>query len=178
MFFKIRLRNRTWFCIFRSFPMRFYWSGWITGTFHTVLLHRNQWPLSSPANWQWSSLFRAQNGSQVINKQPVAPIQPSYFKSFNWPICSAWYWCHTVARCEHAASLGAAKQHVLFFLQFPSLEFYIHTAAEQFGVFFWLWELALKYAEQTRLIGCLTGDKLLRENIVAGRAGLIKFPTL
>lgn len=115
MFFRIRLRNRTWFCIFRSFPMRFYWSGWITGTFHTVPLHRNQWPLSSPANWQWSSLFRAQNGSQVINKQPVAPIQASYFKSFNWPICGAWYWCHTVARCEHAASLGAAKQHVFFF---------------------------------------------------------------
>lgn len=156
-------------------------SGCVTGNFHNHLrtfcpfycTACNQWPLSNPANWPWSSLFRCKMGVKWLISSQSRQFRPPILNLSADPLAVRVI-CVTLWHVVNMRLLEKLQNN-LFLCIFHQRNFYIDAIV---WAVFRSWELALKYAKQTRRSRCLLGDKLLRQNIVVERPRLIKFPTL
>lgn len=163
-----------WFFIVRLFPVRLCMSGCITESVHNNLrtfcpfycTAWNQRPLSNPANWQWSSLFRRKTGVKWLISSRSRQFKPPILNHSTDPFAVR---VIRVTLLLTRGLLGSCKTTFFFICVFPQRNFYIDATV--WPVFLSL-KLALKCTEQTRRGLCFQGEELLgRQNLVVRRPG-------
>lgn len=171
-----------WCFNFKRFPVRLCVSGRTAGNVHDnprtfCPFHCtawNQWPLSNPANWQWSSLCRRRVRVKWLISSQSHQFKPPILKLSTDPF--AVRVIHVTLWHVVNVRLHGKLQNNLFSFIFHQQNFYIDATV---WLFFchekWPWSMQSRRDAETQ---CLLGDKLLRRNDVAGRQGLIQFPTL